>query len=149
MRPALEIREFFHRYQQKLQLSFSSAEVGLEREIKLSRQAGDTFEAVDYFNVIRTSSVVVVGYQETRYINKLSQDEQRKLLRTLFQGPVSTVIMSQGNHMPESMIQQCEDHNISVFQSTLSDSELIDNSRYLLSHVLAEHTDEHGVYIEV
>ena len=149
MRPALEIREFFHRYQQKLQLSFSSAEVGLEREIKLSRQAGDTFEAVDYFNVIRTSSVVVVGYQETRFINKLSLDEQKKLLRTLFQGPVSTIIMSQGNRVPESMIRQCEDHNISVFQSALSDSELIDNSRYLLSHVLAEHTDEHGVYIEV
>ena len=149
MRPALEIREFFHRYQQKLQLSFSSAEIGLEREIKLSRQAGDTFEAVDYFNVIRTSSVVVVGYQEARFINKLTRDEQKKLLRTLFQGPVSTIIMSQGSRMPESMIRQCEDHNISVFQSDLSDSELIDNSRYLLSHVLAEHTDEHGVYIEV
>jgi len=149
MRPALEIREFFHRYQQKLQLSFSSAEIGLEREIKLSRQAGDTFEAVDYFNVIRTSSVVVVGYQEARFINNLAPDEQKKLLRTLFQGPVSTIIMSQGNRMPGNMIQQCEDHNISVFQSALSDSELIDNSRYLLSHVLAEHTDEHGVYIEV
>lgn len=149
MRPGLEIREFFHRYQQKLQLGFSTAEVGLDRQIKLSRLARDTFEAVDYFNVIRTSSVVVVGYQEARFINTLTADEQRKLLRTLFQGPVSTIIMSQDNRMPESMIQQCEDHKIPVFQSALSDSELLDNSRYLLSHVLAEHVDEHGVYIEV
>jgi HPr kinase/phosphorylase len=149
MRPALEIREFLNRYQKKLQLSFSTAEVGLEREIKLSRQARDTFEAVDYFNVIRTSSVVVVGYQEARFINKLPADDQKKLLRTLFQGPVSTIIMSQDNRMPETMIRQCEDHNIPVFQSALSDSELLDNSRYLLSHVLAEHVDEHGVYIEV
>ena len=51
--------------------------------------------------------------------------------------------------MPETMIRQCEDHQIPVFQSALSDSELLDNSRYLLSHVLAEHIDEHGVYIEV
>ena len=149
MRPSLDVREFFHRYQQKLQLSFSTAEVGLDREIKVSRLARDTFEAVDYFNVIRTSSVVVVGYQEARFINTLTADEQKKLLRTLFQGPVTTIIMSQNNRMPETMIRQCEDHQIPVFQSALSDSELLDNSRYLLSHVLAEHIDEHGVYIEV
>jgi len=149
MRPSLEVREFFHRYQHKLQLSFSTAEIGLDREIKVSRLARDTFEAVDYFNVIRTSSVVVVGYQEARFINTLTADEQKKLLRTLFQGPVTTIIMSQNNRMPEAMIRQCEDHQIPVFQSALCDSELLDNCRYLLSHLLAEHIDEHGVYIEV
>jgi serine kinase of HPr protein (carbohydrate metabolism regulator) len=69
MRPSLIIRQFLSRYQQKL--NFTSREVGLEREIKLSRQASNTFDAADYFNVIRTSSIVVVGYQESRYIRKL------------------------------------------------------------------------------
>ncbi|MCP4389729.1 MAG: hypothetical protein GY802_15650, partial [Gammaproteobacteria bacterium] len=54
MRPALTIRAFLNQYQQKLKLSFSSGEIGLDREIKLSRQAADTFDAADYFNVIRT-----------------------------------------------------------------------------------------------
>jgi HPr kinase/phosphorylase len=149
MRPSLEIREFLHQYQQKLQLTFASAEIGLDRHVKLSRQAGDTFEAVDYFNVIRTSSVVVVGYQESRFIKKLSFEEQTKLLKTLFQGPVSTIIASQGNDLPAAMLRLCEDNNISVLQSALNDSELLDNTRYYLSQVLAEHSDEHGVYIEV
>ena len=60
MRPSLQVREFLDRYQQRLQLEFISREVGLEREIQLSRQAADTFDAADYFNVIRTSSVVLV-----------------------------------------------------------------------------------------
>ena len=149
MTPSLEIREFLHQYQQKLQLTFASAEIGLDRQIKLSRQAGDTFEAVDYFNVIRTSSVVVVGYQESRFIKKLSIDEQTKLLKTLFQGPVSTIITSKGNDLPTAMLSLCEDHNICVLQSALNDSELLDNARYYLSQILAEHSDEHGVYIEV
>lgn len=149
MRPSLEIREFLHQYQQKLQLTFASAEIGLNRHVELSRQAGDTFEAVDYFNVIRTSSVVLVGYQESRFIKKLSFDEQTKLLKTLFQGPVSTIITSQGNDLPAAMLRLCEDNNISVLQSALNDSELLDNTRYYLSQVLAEHSDEHGVYIEV
>ena len=63
MRPSLEIRQSLHQYQHKLQLTFVSAEIGLDRQIKLTRQTSDTFEAADYFNVIRTSSIVVVGYQ--------------------------------------------------------------------------------------
>lgn len=149
MTPALIIRDFFHQYQPKLQLTFSSAKVGLDREIKLSRLAGDTYEAVDYFNVIRTSSVVVVGYQESRFINSLNPDEQTKLLKTLFQGPVSAIITSLGNELPAPMIRQCEDNNICVFRSALNDSELLDNTRYHLSQVLAEQSDEHGVYLEV
>ena len=149
MIPSFKISEFLDRYQQKLQLTFASAEIGLEQEIKISRQAGDTFEAVDYFNVIRTSSVVVVGYQEARYIQKLDLAEQTRLMKTLFQGPVCTIIVSQDNDLPEAMIQLCEDRNIPVLRSGLSDSDLLDNTRYYLSQVLADNSNEHGVYIEV
>ncbi len=149
MTPSLEIKEFLARYQNKLALSFTSRVVGQQRQIKLSRLAGDSYEAVDYFNVIRTSSVVVVGYQESRYINNLSLSKQTRLFKTLFQGPVCTIITSQGNSLPADMIKLCEQQNICVFASTLGDSELLDNTRYFLSRELAEHSDEYGVYIEV
>jgi len=149
MRPSIKILEFLNQFQTKLQLSFASDEVGLDREIKLSRQAADTYEAADYFNAIRTSSVVVVGYQESRYIHSLGEDDQSRLFKTLFYGPVCSIICSHGNPIPEAMIRLCELQNIPVFQSQLNDSELLDNTRNLLSRILAEHTDEHGVYIEV
>ena len=149
MKSSLKISKFFDLYQHKLQLSYVSAVVGQEREIKISRQTGDTFEAVDYFNVIRTSSIAVVGYQESRYINKLDSLEQIHLLKTLFQGPVSALIISTENKLPDTMINQCEQNSIPVFISSLSDSELLDKTRHYLIPVLAEHTNEHGVYVEV
>ena len=149
MSPSLKIHEFLNQYQHKLKLNFTSRQVGLNREIQLSRQAADTFDAADYFNVIRTSSIVVVGYQESRYIHKLDTDEQSKLFKTLFRGPVCVIICSQGNLLPESMIELCESREIPVLQSELSDSELLDNTRYLLARALADNTNEHGVYIEV
>lgn len=149
MRPSLKIREFLSRYQQKLKLNFTSREVGLEREIKLSRQASNTFDAADYFNVIRTSSIVVVGYQESRYIQKLRTEEQENLLKTLFHGPVCAIICSQGNPLPDRLVELCEDNEVPVLHSELSDSELLENTRYLLSQALAESTNEHGVFIEV
>ena len=149
MIPALTINEFLHQYRHKLQLSFSSREIGLEREIKLSRQAANTFDAADYFNVIRTSSIVVVGFQESRYLQKLAVEEQSKLFKTLFRGPVCLIICSHGNALPQAMLELCENHDIPVLQSALSDSELLDNTRYLLSRTLAENTNEHGVFLEV
>ena len=149
MSPSLKIHEFLNQYQHKLKLNFTSRQVGLNREIQLSRQAADTFDAADYFNVIRTSSIVVVGYQESRYIHKLDTDEQSKLFKTLFRGPVCVIICSQGNLLPEAMIELCESREIPVLQSALSDFELLDNTRYLLSRALADNTNEHGVYIEV
>ena len=149
MSPSLKIHEFLNQYQQRLKLNFTSRQIGLNREIQLSRQAADTFDAADYFNVIRTSSIVVVGYQESRYIHKLNPDEQIKLFKTLFRGPVCVIICSQGNPLPEPMIELCESREIPVLQSALGDFELLDNTRYLLSRALAENTNEHGVYIEV
>lgn len=149
MRPSLKIRDFLSQYQHKLQLQFTSREVGLDREIMLSRQAADTFDAADYFNVIRTSSVVLVGYQESRYIAKLDLAAQTSLFKTLFHGPVCVIICSQGNALPRAMLQLCEAQNIAVLQSALSDSELLDNTRHLLSRALAESVTQHGVYLEV
>lgn len=149
MSPPLKIHQFLTQFQNKLKLSFVSREIGLNREIRLSRQTADTYEAADYFNVIRTSSVVVVGYQESKFIATLSLQEQTNLFETLFHGPVCTLICSKGNPIPDAMVELCEKKDIPVFSSDLSDSELLDNTRYLLSRALAEHTDEHGVYIEV
>jgi len=149
MTPSLKIRDFLNQYQHKLQLSFTSRQIGLDREIMLSRQAADTFDAADYFNVIRTSSVVLVGFQESRYIQKLSREEQTSLFRTLFRGPACVIICSQGNPLPGPMVELCESRDIAVLQSQLSDSELLDNTRYLLTRALAESTTEHGVFLEV
>jgi HPr kinase/phosphorylase len=149
MRPSINIREFLNQYQKKLKLEFTSRQVGLDREIKLSRQAADTFDAADYFNVIRTSSVVVVGFQESRYIAKLELHEQTRLFKTLFRGPVCVIICSHENTLPRVMVELCEAQQIAVLQSALSDYELLDNTRYLLTRELAESVSEHGVYLDV
>jgi HPr kinase/phosphorylase len=149
MRPSLKIHEFLDQYQNKLKLEFTSGQVGLEREIMLSRQAADSFEAADYFNVIRTSSVVVVGFQESRYIGRLDPQAQTTLFKTLFRGPVCVIICSHENSLPAAMVALCEAQQIAVLTSALSDSELLDNTRYLLTRELAEKTAEHGVYLDV
>ncbi len=149
MKQSLQIDEFIKLHKTSLALTFVTAEVGLERKISLSRLTGKTFSAVDYFNIIRTSSVVIIGFQEARYIHSMTTDEQKLLFEILFEGPVSIILVSRGNALPQPLVKLCETKNIPVMKSELNDSDLLDNTRYLLSFALAESRDEHGVYIEV
>lgn len=149
MPSSLTIRDFHQRYQKRLQLSFESGQVGLEREINLSYSNNNSYEAVDYLNMIRPSSVVVIGLQESTYLQSLGKDQQRELLKKLFTGPVNTLILSQGAHLDHGIVMYCARKKVPVFRSELPDAHLLANLRYFLNQALAETTTLHGVYIEV
>lgn len=149
MRSSLTIGEFHQRFQKRMQLSFASGQVGLNREIQLSTSNDDSYEAVDYLNIVRPSSVVLIGRRESDYLSTLSSEEQQQLLDSLFTGPVCTFILSKGAKLLETSIKHIANATISVFKSELEDADLLSNLRYLLNQALAEKTTEHGVYIDV
>jgi HPr kinase/phosphorylase len=149
MKSNLTIGEFHQRFQKRLQLSFASGQVGLDREIQLSTSSDNSFEAVDYLNIVRPSSVIVIGHKESSYLFQLDLEELYELLDDLFSGPVSALIMSQGASLSEQAIDYCSKASIAVFRSEMQDADLLSNLRYFLNQSLAEKTTEHGVYIEV
>jgi HPr kinase/phosphorylase len=148
MRSSVTIRDFHQRFQTRLQLSFASGQVGLEREIKLP-SGDEKYQAVDYLNVIRPSSVIVIGIQESAYLKSLSLQQQQSLFDKLFCGPASTIILSEGAQLHELVIRHIAESSIAVFRSELEDAELLSELRYYLNQVLAETTTEHGVFLEV
>ncbi len=149
MQSSLSIREFHKRFQKRLQLSFASGQVGLDREIKLSTQDDNSYEAVDYLNIVRPSSVIVIGIKESEYLISLDVNQLYQLLDDLFSGPVTTFIMSRDATISEQAIRYCHDAAYSVLRSEMQDSDLLGNLRYFLNQLLAEKTTEHGVYLEV
>ncbi len=149
MQSALTIRDFHQRFQKRLSLSFESGQVGLDRIIKYSTKEDDSYEAVDYLNFIRPSSVVVVGLRESTYLTELSGNRCQELLNKLFAGPVRTLVLSHDCNLNQEIIDYCTSQQIPVFRSQLSDAPLLGNLRYFLNQALAEKTIEHGVYLEV
>lgn len=148
MLSSVKIRDFHQRYQKRLKLSFASGQIGLGQEIKLS-SGEQKYQAVDYLNIIRPSSVVVIGLQESEYLASLSLDRQQRVFNKLFSGPLSTIILSQGAYLGDNVIKYIANHSISVFRSELPDTELLSELRYYLTQALAETTTEHGVFLEV
>lgn len=149
MRSKLTIGQFYSQFKESLFLSFISDEIGLESEIRLSNNIADSFEAVDYLNVIRPSSVALIGYQEANYLRSLNEKRQLRLLTLIFSGPVSLLLISRNESIDQHLIDFATENGVPVLYSELSDSALLENCRYFLSRALAEHTSEHGVFIEV
>ncbi len=149
MQSNLTVHEFHQRFQKRLQLSFASGQVGLDRQIQLSTSDDDSYEAVDYLNIIRPSSVIVIGKRESAYLVTLKLDKQKQLFDNLFNGPVSTLILSRDANLSEDSIRYCARASVSVLRSEMQDADLLGNLRYFLNQSLAEKTTEHGVYLEV
>ncbi len=149
MRSKLTIGQFYQKYKDSLSLSFISRQVGLDSQISLSTNIAQSFEAIDYLNVIRPSSISVIGHQESKYLRSLSEQRQYTQLSRLFAGPTCVLLLSKNETLDKHLIGYAEKQQVPTLYSDLSDAFLLENCRYFLSKALAEHTIEHGVFIEV
>ena len=100
MQSSVSIREFHQRYQKRLQLSFASGQVGLDKELRISTADDDSFQTVDYLNIIRPSNVVVIGQEESSYLASLNFEEKVQLFERLTEGPLATIILSANGRRP-------------------------------------------------
>lgn len=150
MRSKLTIGQFYQQFKNSLCLSFLSKKTGLDAEITLSSTLEKSFEAVDYLNVIRPSSVALIGHQEAKYIRTLNERRKIKLLSLLFAGNACVLLLlSKNETIDQDLIDYAENNKVPVIYSNLSDATLLESCRYYLSRALAEHTIEHGVFVEV
>ncbi len=147
--PSLTVREFHQRFQKRLKLSFASGQVGLDRLISLDLGEGNNYVTVDYLNIIRPSSVVIIGTQESKYLQSRSIEKQQEIFDKLCQNSLSMIIISANSHLLDSITRYCSDLSIAVFRSELDDESLLSNIRYFLNQALTKTTTKHGVFMEV
>lgn len=149
MRSELNIDQFLKLFSTSLKLTFYSKKIGLDNTIQLSTEQDQSYEVVDFLNFIRPSSVIILGDKETHYLKSINPKKSLKLLEKLFDAPIFCFILSCNETLPDALTEYIESRNFPIFQSALFGSELLENCRYYLTRALAEHTIEHGVFIEV
>ncbi len=149
MQPELTVREFHQRFQTRLKLSFLSGQVGLDRVLHTSPHEDGHDNLADYLNVIRPTTIVIVGQRESSYLDSLSNDQRRCLLEGLLHNHVCIIILSHKATMTHDDIKRFTRASIAVFRSELKDPLLLDNLRYFMGQTLAQKSIEHGVFIDV
>ena len=149
MSTTLTIREFHKRFQKRLKLSFASGQVGLDREIQLESGDNSDYVTVDYLNIIRPSSVVIIGIQEANFLKSLSPEQHQDIFGKFCHQSLSTIILSRDAPSLDTIIRYCTNESIAVFKSQLDDNSLLRHSRYFLNQALTQTITKHGVFVEV
>ncbi len=145
----LTIRDFHQRYQKRLQLSFASAMVGLERKLSHSSGINQGHDIVDYLNIIRPVPVVIIGLRESSWLGSQTTRQQLDIFHKLIHQSLRIILLSQGARLLDTIVKFCEEEDIAVFRSELSDANLLRDARYFINQALTESTIEHGVFIEI
>lgn len=144
---AITASELYERFGRTLGLRWVAGRSGAGRRLFPEGEPGRS--PVGHINFIHPHVIQVVGETELAYLDDLGQNSYRDILKQLFGGDGSVVIIADGLEVPQALQERAEETGTPLFASTLESSRLIQNVHYFFGHLQAEKTTIHGVFMEV
>jgi HPr kinase/phosphorylase len=108
-----------------------------------------TIGQVGHMNFIHPFRVQILGAAELAYLRGLPQDQLSASIKRLYTLELVSIVVANGEDVPEQLIDLCNAHHIALFTSPQPSPHLVDMFRLYLSRVLAESTTLHGVFLDV
>ncbi len=134
----------------------------LKARVDLQHRAGDFSEQtvefdpsalnialIGFLSPARAHAVIVIGSDEIDYLDSLSDTEQHQFFQLAFDDRTRLLIVSNGLHPPDSLIQLSNEQDLALFTSQRASQELFREIEYSFDHTLAQPLVMHGVFLDV
>jgi len=138
----------FNYLQKHIDLKWLAGKQHASRQIKSTLHHNQQAILVGYLNLIHPNRIQVIGKEEWLYLKKLNQQDKRSLSE-IFSRRTVAIVFSDGQTIPDEVIQLANKKTTPLFQTDLKSSDFIDGIRFYLSDLLAEKITLHGVFMEV
>ncbi|GIX21783.1 MAG: HPr kinase/phosphorylase [Gammaproteobacteria bacterium] len=120
-----------------------------ERPIEEDFSWGSHPKVVGHLNVIHHNRIQVLGRIEREYLDGLPAAERAALLQRLFDSVSFAVIVCEDQPIADDLKRLADRHRVALLAGGGRSNELVTELRYVLTHMLAEKTTLHGVFMEV
>jgi HPr kinase/phosphorylase len=100
-------------------------------------------------NCIRPNRVQIVGPAELDYLRDLHPQAREDMLSRVFAARPLAIILAAGLEPDAELRARVEREHTPILGSTLEDQDILEHLQHVLTHVLAERTTVHGVFLEV
>lgn len=140
--------DLFHYLQTNIDIKWLAGKAHATRPIKKSLHLNQQSTLVGHLNLIHPNRIQVIGKKEWHYLSKLKQQSNRSLSE-IFSRRTAAIVFTNGQTVPDEMIQLADEKMTPLFQSDLYSGDFIDSIRFYLSDLLAEKITLHGVFMEV
>ncbi len=142
--------EFFYNNAKKIgKLNLVSENPDLERKITDQNLHRPGLALAGFVDLFSYNRVQIFGNTEARYLKKLSIDQQKKSLLTLFQFNVPCLIFTNNNKPVPALLELAKEKKVPVFTTPFNTTKLV----YLLGDFLDDQFSQritiHGSFVDV
>ena len=141
-----DLYDFLH---ERLSLSWVAGQAGHDRTLIARDEEGVTRVVAGPLNLIHPHHVQVIGPTEATYLDHLSPADRQTTMDQLVATKPAAVVFVSGIAPLRDLLDAADANDIPVFDSPLSDHQVIDNLQYFGALFLARKTTLHGVFLEV
>jgi len=143
------IRDLFEVMRERLTLQWVAGRGGDQRSLRgdFPGAAGQTL--VGPLNCIHPNRLQVIGHAEQVYLAGLADRELADFMDTLLCGEPAALVVADAIEADSLIAERAEVTQTPLLASPLADRDLINELQYFLTHVLADRTTLHGVFMEV
>jgi len=145
----VSVQQLFDDNRERLGLHWLGGRQGGNRIMAGDTSLKPTVGQVGHMNLIHPFRIQILGAAEGNYLRGLSEEELRRSVDRLFTTELITVLVANGEEVPQYLLDQCNKHHVALFTSPQPSPHVVDVIRLYLARVLAESTTLHGVFLDV
>ena len=145
----VSIEKLFAENQSRLGLSWLAGRQGGNRVLTGETELKPTIGQIGHMNFIHPFRLQIIGAAEAAYLRGLPEDALRDSIGRLFTRELATIIVANGEEVPDHLLEECNRHHMALMTSPQPSPHIVDVIRLYLSRVLAESTTLHGVFLDV
>jgi len=133
----------------ELRLTLVAGKNGLGRIITSPRIQKPGLALTGFTEHLHPERVQVFGNTEISYLRTLSEEEQRKVLRKLFDSDLACIVVTKDLEIPAALMEACDQAGLALMRTSLLSSTFIVQVQAFLDEALTASTSVHGVLMDV
>lgn len=132
-----------------LALTVRGGEGGLSSTIDSDRIQKSGLAMTGYTKYTYPGWLQVLGNSEMAYLETQPEDRQQEILKNLVDVDVPCIVVTRGLHVPEVLIELCEQSDRALLSTPLITGEFIARVQRKLETWMAANTGMHGVLVDI
>ncbi len=132
-----------------LRLQLITGQAGLDHRISSARIQKPGLALTGFTEHLHPERMQVFGNTELSYLRTLTEEQQREVLKKLFESELACVVVTKDLDVPSALIEGCEKVKLALMKTTLSSSAFISQVQAFLEEALTSTGTLHGVLVDV
>jgi HPr kinase/phosphorylase len=132
-----------------MELTLMVGRNGLKKKITHSQVQKMGLALTGFIQFINPERLQIIGNTEMAYFKTLTPEMQEKVIHQICSLPLSCLVITRGLEIPELLLQEANEKEISVFRTNLRSFDFIERVTKFLEEKLSSTSSLHGVLLDV